>query len=87
MSKNEENKWINENKMLTKTFTFSNFVEAIDFVIRIVPLAEMAKHHPDIEIFSYKNVKVKLTTHEEGDVTDKDTEMAKEIDGLINSKF
>ena len=78
-----ENNWINEKGMLIKTFTFSNFVEAVDFVNKIVPLAEKVGHHPDIEIFSYKNVKIKLTTHDKGDmVTEKDTELAKEIDKI-----
>jgi 4a-hydroxytetrahydrobiopterin dehydratase len=77
-----DNKWINEGGVLSKTFTFGSFVEAVNFVINIVPLAEKAGHHPDIEIFSYKKVKIKLTTHDEGKVTEKDIEMAKEIDKI-----
>ncbi len=75
--------WTNENGKLTKTFTFNNFVEAVLFVNKIVPLAEEANHHPDVEIFSYKNVKIKLSTHDEGDkVTEKDIALSKEIDKL-----
>lgn len=82
MEQNEQ--WTNEDGILSKIFTFNNFVEAIDFVNKIVPLAEMANHHPDIEIFSYKNVKVKLSTHDAGNrVTEKDLELAKEIDQII----
>jgi 4a-hydroxytetrahydrobiopterin dehydratase len=78
-----ENKWINKDGMLIKTFTFNNFVEAVDFVNKIVPLAEGMAHHPDIEIFSYKNVKVKLTTHDAGNkVTEKDIELTREIDKI-----
>lgn len=78
-----DKEWINENNSLVKTFTFKNFVEAVSFVDKIVPLAEKLNHHPDIEIFSYKNVKVNLTTHEEGKITEKDIELAKEIDNII----
>lgn len=77
------NQWINENGILAKTFTFSNFIEAVDFVNKIVPLAEKVNHHPDIEIFSYKNVKIKLTTHDEGGITGKDIKLAKEIDSIL----
>lgn len=78
-----ENKWINKDGMLIKTFTFNNFVEAVDFVNKIVPLAEVVGHHPDIEIFSYKNVKVKLTTHDAGNkVTEKDIELTREINKI-----
>lgn len=75
--------WINENNKLTKTFTFNNFKEAVSFVDKVAQLAEEANHHPDIEIFSYKNVKVKLSTHDEGDkVTEKDIDLSKEIDKI-----
>lgn len=78
-----KNQWINENNSLVRVFTFGNFVEAVDFVNKIVPLAEKLGHHPDIEIFSYKKVKVKLTTHDAGNkVTEKDIKLAKEIDNI-----
>lgn len=74
--------WHEEQNTLVKVFKFNNFVEAIEFVNKIVPLAEEKNHHPDIEIFAYKNVKVKLTTHDAGKVTQKDTELAEEINRL-----
>lgn len=78
------NLWTEENGILTRIFTFENFIEAVDFVNKIVPIAEKLNHHPDVEIFSYKNVKIKLTTHDEGNkITDKDIELAKEIDKIL----
>lgn len=75
-------KWKIENNMLTKVFSFDNFMEAIDFVNKIVPLAEKLNHHPDVEIFSYKKVKIKLTTHDKGEVTEIDHELANQIDRI-----
>lgn len=78
------NLWTEENGTLTRIFTFENFIEAVDFVNKILPVAEKLNHHPDVEIFSYKNVKIKLTTHDEGNkITDKDIELAKEIDKIL----
>ncbi len=74
--------WETENNKLVKTFTFSNFVEAVDFVNKIVPLAEDMQHHPDIEIFDYKKVRIKLSTHDAGKVTEKDELLAKKIDEI-----
>jgi 4a-hydroxytetrahydrobiopterin dehydratase len=75
--------WKEEESFLVKVFEFNNFVEAVDFVNKIVPLAEDMGHHPDLEIFSYKKVRVKLTTHdEENKITDKDTELAEEIEKI-----
>ncbi len=76
--------WKKEENILSRTFIFENFVDAINFVNKIVPLAEKLNHHPDIEIFSYKNVKIKLTTHNEGNkITEKDIQLANEIDKIL----
>jgi len=73
-----------KDKKLEKEFIFSNFVESVEFVDKIVPLAQAADHHPDILIHSYKKVKVMLFTHSENKITDKDYDLAKKIDGLVN---
>lgn len=74
--------WTIENGMLTRTFVRGNFVEAVDFVKEIVPLAEAADHHPDLEIFAYKKVKIKLISHDEGEITEKDHKLAEKINEL-----
>lgn len=60
---------------LTRTWTFENFIKAIEFVNRLVDPAERAGHHPDISI-SYNKVNVSVTTHDAGGLTDKDFELA-----------
>jgi 4a-hydroxytetrahydrobiopterin dehydratase len=45
--------------------------------------AEKAVHHPDITI-NYNLVTLSLSTHSEGGVTEKDFQLAKEIDGLTD---
>jgi len=74
--------WKVENNLLTKEFGFNNFVEAIQFVNKILPLAEEMNHHPDILIHSYKKVKVMLFTHSEKKITEKDHSLAKKIDNI-----
>lgn len=75
--------WHKTGNKIEKEFTFENFVKAVEFVNRIVPIAEEADHHPDILIHSYKKVKISLTTHEEGKVTQKDWDLAKKIDQIV----
>ena len=70
------NKWVKE-------FQFLNFIEAIEFINNIVPLAENDNHHPDIFIHSYKKVRIELFTHSEGKITEKDYDMVNEIDKII----
>jgi 4a-hydroxytetrahydrobiopterin dehydratase len=74
--------WIIENDQLTRTFELKNFVEAVDFVKKIVPVAEDTQHHPDVEIFAYKKVKIKLISHDVGEITDRDLDMAEKINQL-----
>lgn len=76
--------WKIETNNLEKEFTFTNFVESVQFVNKIVPLAQAADHHPDILIHSYKKVKVMLFTHSEGKITHKDYDLAKKIDGFVD---
>jgi 4a-hydroxytetrahydrobiopterin dehydratase len=67
--------WSIEGKKLTRTWTFENFIEAIDFVNRLVAPAESSGHHPDLFI-SYNKVSVSLTTHDAGGLTEKDFDLA-----------
>lgn len=75
--------WKAEQNSLTKTFEKENFVSAVAFLNKIVPLAEQMDHHPDMEVFSYKKVRIKLTTHDAGNkITEKDIKMAQKINSL-----
>jgi 4a-hydroxytetrahydrobiopterin dehydratase len=66
---------------LEREFRFKDFVAAIDFVNRIAEEAERANHHPDIAI-RYSRVVVRLWTHSESAITDRDIELAARIDTL-----
>jgi 4a-hydroxytetrahydrobiopterin dehydratase len=67
----ELNGWSVENDCLVKEFKFKTFSEAINFMNRLVPVAEKLNHHPDWSN-SYNKVMISLTTHSEGGLTEKD---------------
>ena len=67
--------WAVEGSKLKTTRTFKDFIQAIEFVNKLVEPAESAGHHPDIEI-SYNKVKIQLTTHDAGGLTEKDFDLA-----------
>ena len=73
--------WTLEGKQITCLRTFENFIDAIAFVNKLVGPAEAAGHHPDLEI-SYNKVKISLTSHDAGGLTEKDFSMAKTLSGL-----
>ncbi len=63
--------WMLERDAIAKQFTFAGFPEAVGFVNRLLPEAEAADHHPDIQI-NYKRVTLVYSTHSEGGLTEKD---------------
>ena len=73
--------WELEENKLKFIRIFKDFVEAIDFVKKLVDPAETLQHHPDLEV-SYNKVTVILTTHDAGGLTEKDFSMAKTISSL-----
>lgn len=75
--------WELEGKGITRAVEFEEFREAMDFVNDLAELAEEAHHHPDIDI-RYTKVKLILTTHDAGGLTESDFEMALRIDRLID---
>lgn len=70
--------WDVEGSKIYSNRTFKDFVQAIEFVNKLVEPAESAGHHPDIEI-SYNKVKITLTSHDAGGLTAKDFDMAQTI--------
>lgn len=73
--------WSRADKAIRKQFTFEDFPEAVLFVSALVPAAEAADHHPDIEIH-YKRVVLTYSTHSEGGLTAKDFEGARAADDV-----
>ena len=57
-------------------------MSAIAFVNRVADVAEEHNHHPDILIHGWNKVRLELTTHSEGKLTDNDHAMAERIDAL-----
>lgn len=76
--------WTHAGKALHRKYMFKSFPAAIGFVNEIAEAAEKAGHHPDITI-NYSAVSISLSTHSEGGVTDKDFELARQIDQLAGT--
>jgi 4a-hydroxytetrahydrobiopterin dehydratase len=71
--------WEFENDAIAKEWTFENFREAIAFTNTVADMANEADHHPDIAI-NYNHVRLTLSTHSEGGVTEKDVALARTIE-------
>ena len=80
----ELDNWGLASNSITKEFKFENFSGSLNFVNKVGEIAEAHNHHPDITI-RYNIVVLSLTTHSSDGLTEKDFEVAKEIDSLTNS--
>lgn len=70
--------WERDGDMIVRTFELETFPAAIAFVDRIAVMAEDANHHPDLDI-RWRRVRVALTTHDVGGLSDLDLDLAGRI--------
>ena len=73
--------WSLSGKWITKEFHFRNFIAAMKFVNKVARVAEAACHHPDIDI-RWNKVALTLSTHSAGGLTQKDFDLAQQLDAL-----
>ena len=73
--------WGFQDEALVRTFRFSDFVHAVDFVEELAEIAEERQHHPDIDI-RYNKVTLHLSSHDAGGVTMRDVQLAEAIQAL-----
>jgi 4a-hydroxytetrahydrobiopterin dehydratase len=76
--------WKEEDNKLKKEFKFEDFKKALDFTNKVGEIAEVQKHHPDIILHDYNQVRIEVTTHDEGmKVTEKDEDFAEAVNKLM----
>lgn len=71
--------WQHAGSEIYRSFNLPGFPAALLFAAAVGHLAERADHHPDI-LIQYKKVTLKLSTHSAGGLTEKDFNLAREID-------
>lgn len=71
--------WELKDNSIVKLYKFKDFLEAMRFVNRVAEQAEAADHHPDI-LIRWNKVTLTLSTHSAGGLTEKDFNLAAQID-------
>ncbi len=66
---------------ISREFSFADFKQAMVFINKVAGLAESEGHHPDIYIF-YNRVKLELSTHAIGGLSENDFILAAKIDKI-----
>jgi 4a-hydroxytetrahydrobiopterin dehydratase len=78
----EVSDWRRDGDEIVRDLKFDDFAAAIAFVDTVAAAAEDANHHPDILVHGWNKVRLTLSTHSEGGLTDSDFAMAKRFDEL-----
>jgi 4a-hydroxytetrahydrobiopterin dehydratase len=76
----EGREWRREGDAIVRDWRFADFAAAIAFVERVAELAEDANHHPDILVHGWNRVRLTLSTHSEGGITEADLALAQRVD-------
>lgn len=78
----ELNSWQFINNTIEKEFVLNDFRDSLAFAVKIGIEAEKMDHHPDLLLHGWNKVKVTLTTHSAGGVTENDIKLAQTIDKI-----
>lgn len=81
-SRLDDSQWQREGDEIVREWQLEDFAEAMAFVNRVAELAEETNHHPDILVHGWNKVRLSLTNHSAGGLTEADFEMAAKIDQL-----
>ena len=73
--------WEEIDKRLIRTFYFNDYDEVIVFVNKVMLIAKKQNHHPDI-IVHYDNVKLSITDHDKGGVSEKCHKFTNAVDKI-----
>jgi 4a-hydroxytetrahydrobiopterin dehydratase len=69
---------------LLRSYRFSDFAQAFAFLTRVAAHAEAVDHHPEFTSV-WNRVDFRLTSHDQGGVTERDVQLAKTIDALVGT--
>jgi 4a-hydroxytetrahydrobiopterin dehydratase len=79
----EGGEWRREEDSIVRDVECDGFTGAMALANRVAQAANAANHHPDILVHGYKHVRLTLSTHSAGGITENDVSLARTIDGLI----
>jgi 4a-hydroxytetrahydrobiopterin dehydratase len=74
--------WTREGETIVHEWRLADFADAMAFVNRVAELAEAADHHPDILVHGWNRVRLTLSTHSQGGLTEADFALAAQVDAL-----
>ena len=79
-------KWTNSEGKLSRKIECQDFNDALALVNKIALIAEELNHHPNLNIYDYKWLKIEVYSHDTNSITQKDHQLTKKIDIVLEQK-
>ena len=73
--------WERDGDEIVRVYEFDDYLEGVAFASEVGEIAEEEFHHPEM-VVRYGEVEVRLTSHEEGGITNRDVELAERFDDV-----
>ena len=74
--------WKRDGDSILREIVTKNFTSAVGLINSIAILAETMDHHPDILLYGWNKLRITLSTHDQGGLTDLDFKLAKKIEEI-----
>lgn len=71
--------WRREGDAIVRDLEFDDFKAAMAYVNRVAEVAEERNHHPDITVHGWNKVRLSVTNHSQGGLTEADFDLAKDL--------
>ncbi|OGC47653.1 hypothetical protein A2886_02625 [candidate division WWE3 bacterium RIFCSPHIGHO2_01_FULL_42_13] len=84
MLKDLNHDWKIQNNKLFLSTKQKDFMACVDLINQIAQIAEKMNHHPNLYINDYRTLEIEVYTHAENKITEKDWELAEEIDKILD---
>jgi 4a-hydroxytetrahydrobiopterin dehydratase len=82
----ESSQWRRAADAIERDFEFKDFADAMEFVNTVAAIAEERNHHPDILVHGWNKVRLTVTNHSEGGLTEADFGLAHAVDALFDAR-
>lgn len=76
--------WRRDGDQIVRDLSLEDFAAAMALANRVADAAQDANHHPDILVHGFNQVRLSLTDHSAGGLSDADFELAERIDALAD---
>jgi len=78
-------KWRLAGKRIVRVVRYEGFMPGVELLNEIAKVAEQMEHHPDVTV-SYGKMRISVTTHDAGGLTELDFRLAERIEEILRSK-